>query len=115
MDDLNKTLAALERRRDDLRLEAQRLWAQAAGVEAEMAALRAGLQPSGAFESLKVADAVEQVLRSAGQAMSPAEIHAELLARGRRDKPQSMGGTLQHLKHAGRVTKVGRGQWTSTA
>lgn len=115
MDNLTSTLAELEGRRDDLRREARRLWAQAVGLDAQIEALRAGLEPTGPFEALTVADAVEQVLRSAGTTMSPAQIHAELQARGRSDRLRSMGGTLQHLRNAGRIIKLGRGQWTATS
>jgi hypothetical protein len=114
MDDLAKTLAELERRRDDCRSQARHLWAEATGLDAQIEALRAGLQPVDAFEALSLTDAVEQVLRAADAAMTPAHIHAQLQARGRKDELRSLGGTLQHLKHAGRVTKAGRGQWLAT-
>ena len=114
MDDLNATLAELERRRDECHSIARRKWAEAIGLDAQLEALRAGLQPVGAFEALSLTDAVEQVLRAAGVAMTPAQIHSELQTRGRNDELRSLGGTLQYLKRTGRVTKAGRGQWLAT-
>ena len=114
MDDLTKTLAELERRRDDCRSQARRLWAEATGLDAQIEALGAGLQPVGAFEALSLTDAVEQLLRAAGAAMTPAQIHAQLHVRGRKDELRSLGGTLQYLKRAGRATTAGRGQWLAT-
>jgi len=107
-------LAELERRRDDCRSQARHLWAEAIGLEARIEALRAGVQPVGDFAALSLTDAVEQMLRAAGAAMAPAQIDVQLQARGRQDELRSLGGTLQYLKRAGRVTKAGPGHWFAT-
>ena len=111
---LTDRIAELERERSTAREQIHDLVAKVAGLDAQIDALRSGVRPAEPLEELNLADAVEQVMRTAGRVMSPTSIHEALLAGGRHDQLASIGGTLQHLKRQGRVISVGRSKWQTT-
>ena len=115
MDTLTNRIAELELERRAAREQIHDLVAKVAGLDAQIDALRSGVRQAEPLEELKLADAVEQVMRTSGRVMSPTGIHEALIAGGRHDQLASIGGTLQHLKRRGRVVSSGRSKWQSTA
>ena len=114
MDTLTDRIAELERERDEARQRIHELVAKLAGLDAQIDALRSGVRPAEPLAGLKLADAVEEVLRTEGRVMSPTGIHEALVAGGRHDQLASIGGTLQYLKRRGRAVSLGRSKWRST-
>jgi hypothetical protein len=114
-DPLTDRIAEFEREREESRQRIHELAARVAGLDAQIDALRSGVRPAEPLAKLKLADAVEQVMRTEGRVMSPTGIHEALIAGGRHDQPTSIGGTLQYLKRRGRVVSLGRSKWQSTA
>lgn len=88
-----------------------RLHSEVRALRVQLTELRSGGPAPTPFAELSHSDAVVEVLRADGGAMSPRQIHRRLLEAGRHDKERSLGGILQALKRRGRVDTVARGSW----
>ena len=88
-----------------------RLRSEVRALRLQLSELRNGGGAPQPMTELTYSDAVVEVLRQDGGALSPQQIHELLLAAGRDDEPRSLGGSLPALKRRGRVERVGRGQW----
>jgi hypothetical protein len=83
------------------------------GLEAELAALQAGLAQGDDLVGAARTEAIVTVLHKADGSLSPPELVERLHAAGRDDIFRSVTATLDHLIKRGRVVKVGRGRYTA--
>ncbi|MFP4311639.1 MAG: hypothetical protein ACLFS9_06610 [Nitriliruptoraceae bacterium] len=88
-----------------------RLQSEVRALRVQLTDLRTGGPTPTPFAELSHSDAVVEVLRTDGGALSPSEIHRRLVEGGRQDKERSLGGILQALKRRGRVDTIARGSW----
>jgi hypothetical protein len=103
----------LEREAEELEEVAARARAEARGKRLQAADLRGGGSLPTPLTELKLTDAVVEVLLQERVPLKPEVINDRLEAAGRDVNRKSIGGTLNKLKHDGRVEKVGRGSWAA--
>lgn len=81
------------------------------GLEAELDALRAGVNSEGGLEDMSRTDAILTILRGSSGTKAPKEILDALRAAGRTDELRSVTATLDHLLKAGSVERPSRGRY----
>ena len=107
-------IAELERKQDEARKELQRATARLAGITAQLQAARGMIADAGELVDLPRTDAIVSVLRSAADPMSRSDVRQALEAGGREgEDDKTVGATLSYLEKAGRVQRLGRGQYTA--
>ena len=102
-------IAEIERHRAESKRIVEEETARILGFDIELAYLRSGTVPSDGMSSMLRTDAILQVIRTHGPAMSPTAIRSKLHEGGRDDGLNEVNATLNYLKTEGRVVRVSRG------
>ncbi len=108
---ITKRIADVEAELTKKRAQAAEVLASCRGLEAELAALRAGLGHEGDLVGVARTEAILAVLRQADEFLPPTGVVASLHASRRNDDARSVTATLDHLLKQGKVVKVGRGRY----
>lgn len=110
---ITERIAEVEAELTEKRSLAAEVLATCRGLEAELAALRAGLAHEGDLVGMARTEAILTVLRQADGFLSPTGMLTGLHAAGRDDDARSVTATLDHLMKQGKVVKIGRGRYTA--
>ena len=105
---LTRRLTELEAEHAELDLLARKTLAKLRGVEAEMEAIRAGVNAPVRFGAIATrTEAILAVLRSADRSLTPSEVTSRLAASGRAtDDLKAVTTTMSYLNQRGRIQKV---------
>lgn len=87
--------------------------AKLAASQAELDALRSGIALPGELTGLSRTDAILQVLRTAGQPLSPSEVLRALRAGGRDEDLRSVTATITYVMDRGDVERVARARYVA--